>query len=198
MAETFTAAGICVVALNYALAPAVSLDEIVRQCRAALAWVYENIHRYGGDRDRIHVAGSSAGAHLAAMLCAAAWAPSFGLPEGVVKGATLLSGLYDLEPLLLTHPNEWLKLDRAAALRNSPIRMLPPPGLPMVFSYAPNETDEFKRQSEVYMAACQAVGCNCQFVAAPGTNHFDIVFELCRKDSALTQAVWQTIWPGPR
>src|SRR6202012_541152 len=42
MAECLTRAGACVVAVNYALAPHVTLSEIVRQCRAAVAWVYKH------------------------------------------------------------------------------------------------------------------------------------------------------------
>src|SRR5215510_1230174 len=70
MAECLTQAGACVVAVNYALAPHVSLAEIVRQSRAAVAWVHAHAHEFGGDPARIRVAGSSAGGHLAAMMLA--------------------------------------------------------------------------------------------------------------------------------
>ena len=188
MADALTRAGACVVPLNYGLAPDVSLDEIVRQCRAAIAWIHGHIAEFGGDPARIHVAGSSAGAHLAAMLIAPSWPAEFGLPDDAVAGATLISGLYDLAPLPLTHVNAWLRLDTAGARRNSPIHQLPARPLPLVFSYAPNETDEFKRQTETYLAACRARGCPCAFVAMPGTNHFDIVLALAERDSPLTAA----------
>jgi arylformamidase len=198
MAPAFTEAGICVVAVNYALAPDVGLDEIVRQCRAALAWVFRHIGEFGGDRAQVHVAGSSAGAHLAAMLIAPGWQAPFDLPEDAVAGATLLSGLYDLEPMRMTPVNDWLALDAAAAQRNSPLFHLPARPLPLVFSYAPNETDEFKRQTETYLAACRAVGCRCEFVAMPGTNHFDLVLATADPASALTAAIFRTIGEGAR
>ncbi|HXW28129.1 MAG TPA: alpha/beta hydrolase [Xanthobacteraceae bacterium] len=198
MAPAFTQGGICVVAVNYALAPDVGLDEIVRQCRAALAWVFHHIGEFGGDGARVHVGGSSAGAHLAAMLIAPGWQAPFGLPEDAVAGATLLSGLYDLEPMRMTHVNEWLALDAAAAHRNSPLFHLPARPLPLVFSYAPNETDEFKRQTEIYLAACHAVGCRCEFVAMPGTNHFDLVLTTADPASPLTAAIFRTIRGGAR
>ena len=193
MAPAFTAAGICVVAINYALAPDVGLDEIVRQCRAALAWVCGHIGEFGGDAARVHVCGSSAGAHLAAMLTAPGWQAQLDLPEDAVAGATLLSGLYDLEPMRMSYVNEWMQLDAAAAQRNSPLFHLPARPLPLVFSYAPNETDEFKRQTETYLAACRAVGCPCEFVAMPGTNHFDLALATADPATALTAAIFRTL-----
>ncbi|HWK43980.1 MAG TPA: alpha/beta hydrolase [Stellaceae bacterium] len=189
MAEAMTQAGICVVAINYTLAPVASLDEIVRQCRAALAWTHANIVPYGGDPARIHIGGSSAGAHLAAMLAAPGWTAAAGLPKDVVKGMTLLSGLYDLTLIPRTHINEWMHLDAAAAERNSPLWRLPRPGTRIVGSYAPRETDEFKRQSEVYFAACHAAGCHVEVVPVPGTNHFDIPCALADAVSPLSLAV---------
>ncbi len=185
MAEAMGQAGICTVAVNYALAPSVTLDEIVRQCRAALDWVHANIAAHGGDPARIHVGGSSAGAHLAAMLA--------GPDEGRIRGLTLLSGLYDLTQIPHTHVNEWMRLDAAAAARNSPLWRLPRPGTRIVGSYAPKETDEFKRQSEVYFAACHATGCAVTVVPVPGSNHFDIPFELADPQSRLSLAVRQAI-----
>ena len=110
MAEHLTRVGACVVAVNYALAPVVTLAEITRQCRAAVSWVHTHAREFGGDPARIHVCGSSAGGHLAAMMLAPGWEADFGVPGNLVAGATLLSGLFDLEPVRLGHPNEWLKL----------------------------------------------------------------------------------------
>jgi arylformamidase len=189
MAECLTRAGACVVAVNYALAPQVSLAEIVRQCRAAVAWVYKHAVEFGGDPERIHVSGSSAGGHLAAMMLAPGWEPDFGVPDNLVAGATLLSGLYDLEPVRLGHPNEWLKLGAADVAALSPLLHLPERPVPVIVSYAPSETDEFKRQSEAYMAAVMARGCHVRFVPMPGTSHYDIVFGLAQRESPLAQAV---------
>jgi arylformamidase len=193
MAECFTQAGACVVAVNYALAPLVTLAEIVRQCRAAVAWLHAHAREFGGDPARIHVGGSSAGGHLAAMMLAPGWEADFGVPNNLVAGATLLSGLYDLEPILLGHPNEWLKLGSADVAVLSPLLHVPERAVPLVVSYAPSETDEFKRQSEAYMAAAMARGCPIRFVPMPGTNHFDIVFGLADRKNPLAHAVIETM-----
>ncbi|MCK8784676.1 alpha/beta hydrolase [Roseomonas sp. NAR14] len=203
MATGLVAAGACVVVVNYALAPSVTLEEIVRQCRAALAWVHREIHRYGGDPGAIHVSGSSAGAHLAAMLAAGGgWQAEFGLPERAVAGATLLSGLYELEPLLRCLPNDWLRLDAARARALSPALLPPPPpGLPILCSVAPGETGEFRRQTADYRARAAGAGCAAELVPAPGaSNHFDIVFALDDPATAIGAALLRAMRlpvPGP-
>lgn len=196
MAPAFTQAGATVVAVNYSLAPGASLDTIVDQCRRALAWVHHNIARYHGDAKRIHVCGSSAGGHLVGMLVAGGWHAEYGVPENVVAGAAPLSGLFDLTPLPHTHINEWMKLSADDAQRNSPQFHLPAHGCPMIVSYGETETAEFKRQSNDYLAAWQAKGFAGEYVPMPGTNHFDIVLELGRADSALTQAIFRQMGIG--
>jgi len=193
MAEHLTQAGACVVAVNYALAPVVTLTEITRQCRAAVAWLHAHAHEFGGDPARIHVCGSSAGGHLAAMMLVPGWEADFGVPNNLVAGATLLSGLYDLEPVRLGHPNEWLKLSTSDVAANSPLLHMPERAVPLVVSYAPSETDEFKRQSEAYMGAAAARGCPVRFVTMPGTNDYDIVFGLAHRESPLAKAVLETM-----
>ena len=40
------------------------------------------------------------------MMLASGWQAAHGVPDNLVAGATLLSGIYDLEPVRLGHPNE--------------------------------------------------------------------------------------------
>jgi arylformamidase len=189
MAKTFVEAGCAVIAINYALAPAVSLHEIVRQCRAALRWTVEHAAEFNGDAARIHVCGSSAGGHLTGMMIARDWAQNFGLPEGFIQSASLLSGLMDLEPVRLSNCNEWCKLDEVGAKALSPIEHLPAKPLPLVIAYGTSETTEFLRQSECYAAACKALRSEVAIVNEPQSNHFDLPLRLCAPQAALTKAV---------
>ena len=127
------------------------------------------------------------------MMLVPGWEADFGAPNNLVAGATLLSGLYDLEPVRLGHPNEWLKLSTTDATMLSPLLHMPERAVPLVVSYAPSETDEFKRQSETYLAAAAARGCPARFVAMPGTSHYDIVFGLAKRESPLAKAVLETM-----
>ena len=187
MAPTLTRAGITVVAVNYSLAPAVTLDHIVDQTRRAVAWVHHHIEQHHGDGRCLIIAGSSAGGHLAGMVLASGWQQRYGMDATAIAGAVLLSGLYDLTPLVETHINEWMRLSLEDAQRNSPLFALPTHGAPILVSYGSNETAEFKRQSQDYLAAWQANGFQGEYVDMPNTNHFDLVLQLNRLESPLVQ-----------
>ncbi len=187
MAPTLTRAGMTVVAVNYSLAPAVTLDHIVDQTRRAVAWVHQHIEQHHGDRQRLVIAGSSAGGHLAGMVLARGWQENYGMDSTAIAGAVLLSGLYDLSPLVDTHINDWMHLSLEAARRNSPIFALPDHRPPILVSYGSNETAEFKRQSRDYLTAWQTGSGQAEYVDMPSTNHFDLVLQLNRRDSPLVQ-----------
>ncbi|MFO1363461.1 MAG: alpha/beta hydrolase [Burkholderiales bacterium] len=179
-APAFVQRGACFVALNYALAPAASLDEIVRQCRSAIAWLYRNARRLGGDPERIHVSGTSAGGHLVAMLLADGWQAGFGLPRDAVKGGCAVSGIFDLEPLLRCSINDTLRLDAAMARRNSPLFLPPRPGAALAVVWGEVETGEWKRQNLEYASACGSAG-----IEIPGRNHYDVILDLADAGSRL-------------
>lgn len=142
-------AGFSVAVTNYTLAPQASVEEITRQQLRALAWLYRRSARLDFDRDRMVIAGHSAGGHLAAMMMAAHW-NVFGtdLPSDLIKGGVLMSGLYDLEPVRHAEfINTDLKLDKSSALRLSPGWMPQPNSAPFITAVGDLESDEFKRQT---------------------------------------------------
>ena len=196
MARNFTAHGVAVAAVNYQLAPAARLSEIVAQCRRSLAWLYTHGPAHGIDVRRIVLGGSSAGAHLAAMLLAPDWQVAFGLPPDVVKAGVLVSGLYDLAPVQQTTPNDWLALDSAEAAALSPQTCLPDAGARLCIATAEKDTDEFKRQSLDYAAACTRQGCAVQYEQIAGRNHFDVIMDWMNPQALLTKSTWDLLAPA--
>lgn len=189
MAAAFTAAGATVVAVNYSLAPAVTLDHIVDQNRRALAWVHHHIAQYNGDAAQVYLCGSSAGGHLVGMLLAPGWQQAHGLPGSAAAGACPISGLMDLAPIPATHINAWARLDATAAHRLSPLHHLPQQGGPLLACVGACETEEFRRQSRSYAEAWRARGLPGEYLEIAGTNHFDVVLELAKPDSLLTRTL---------
>jgi arylformamidase len=182
--------GVSVAVMNYALAPAVDLDEIVRQTRAALAWLHAEAGRYGIEGRRIHVGGSSAGGHLGGMLLAGGWHRAFGMPEDAVASGLLLSGLMDLKPLIHTHINDWMRLDTESARRNSPLHALPERSRAQLLAAVGGlESDAFKHQTERYLRAWTGAGHPGRRIAMEGYNHFDIALSLREPDGMLARAV---------
>ena len=189
VAERLVEAGAIAVIVNYALVPAVRIGELVRQCRAALAWVHANIGRYGGDADRIHLSGHSAGGHLVAAMAAMASQPGEPDTLGLLQGGVAISGLYDLEPIRLCYLNEKLGLDVAEEQRNSPIRHLPASAAPLVVTVGLGELPELVRQSQEYAAAWTGRGLSGHYLPVAGHEHFSILEELARPGGAILGAL---------
>lgn len=164
--------GVAYAAVDYTLAPTATLDEIVAECRTACRMLAERAPDLNVDPSRVVLAGSSAGAHLAAMVAADPTnAPH---PAAMV----LLSGVYELEPLIGTSINAAVGMDAASVARNSPARLPivePPPAL---IAYGDNETDQFKCQSRLYATLLKEAGGAVTQLEIEGRNHFDIVGDL--------------------
>ncbi|MSO74843.1 MAG: alpha/beta hydrolase [Alphaproteobacteria bacterium] len=190
VAEGFRPNGIATVVINYGLAPATRMDEIVRQNRAALAWVYRNAGSFGGDPARLHVTGQSAGGHLATMMLATDW-PAFGsdLPADMVKSACSMSGIYDLEPIRLCYLNDKVHLDTEEAKRNSPIHQRYVVRAPLMFVSGDIESAEYARQAEAMEALWHRLNYPSNIVLLKGYNHFTLVHQLQEPASRLTQAL---------
>ena len=179
--------GIATAIVNYSLAPAVPLEEIVAQARRAVVWLRENARWHGADPSRIVVAGHSAGGHLAAM-CAV---------DAPVNGVVTLSGLHDLRPVL-PYANAWLQLDDARAEALSPL-LLPPAAPTAVIARAgERETFAFKDQAADFAEAWRAYDCETSSGVTEGDNHFTIIERLVDPNDPLTVQVADLALAGGR
>ena len=188
MAGMLADAGIATVAVDYGLAPHTPLEEIVRQVRAAVAWVYHHGAEHGLDPNRIVVGGSSAGGHLTATTMVSGWQAEFGLPDDVVRAAMPISGLFDIRPLVDSFANEWLGLDDSRASALSPMLQTDRVGPRAVVAVAEHDGVGFLEQSRKFHEAW-ARRSESELLVVPDRNHYDIFLDLAEPDSALGRAL---------
>ena len=170
----FVERGVTVANVDYALCPDVTLDEIVAEMRACLAFVHDHAGEWGCDPARLFVGGHSAGAHLTAMLLAD---PA---SAALIAGAHCMSGIYETPVVRRISVNEEVRLGGAMAARNNAFARPPARPVPMVVSVGGDEPAGWRAQSAGYAEIAEAAGCAVERVIVPGANHFSMLFDAVR------------------
>ncbi|XP_017693208.1 PREDICTED: kynurenine formamidase isoform X3 [Lepidothrix coronata] len=171
------------------------MDTMVLQVRRSLAFLVEQYPEIRG----IYLCGHSAGAHLAAMVLFTDWTEFHVVPDIKVplpSGAVLVSGVYDLEPILHTYVNDALNMSREVAQRNSPMRHVAPAvpaACEVLVVVAQHDSPEFRRQSQEYSQALRAAGWSVSLLDLAGVDHFDVIEKLSENSYILTQVILNMI-----
>ena len=147
---------------------------MIRQVRSAVAWVYRNAARFGGDPERVYIIGHSSGAHLSGCTLVTDWQKEFGLPANVIKGGLLMSGMYDLEPVRLSKRSKYVNFTDEVEQTLSSQRHLDKLNAPIIVAYGDQETPEFQRQGREFAAAVKAAGKPVELIVGEGFNHFEM------------------------
>lgn len=177
--------GMSVFVVNYALCPWVTLDEITRQARASIAWAWRHASDHNGDRNRLLVAGHSAGAHLAAMCLQTDWRHHYGLDDDCIRAALLISGVYDIAPLRYSYLQPLIQLDEGIIRRNSPMFGVRKSRSEVLLTWGDRESDEFARQSREFHARWIEAGNRGECLVQEGHDHFTAIYGLEDPQSAL-------------
>ena len=158
------------------------------QVRRALLWLWQNVAAHGGDPHRIHIAGHSSDANLVGQLLMTDWLRDFNAPADLVKSATFMSGLGDLEPVRLSFRNQQLGLMPETVAAVSLLRRGALVRCPLLVAVGANETEDYLRQSREVAEGWAAQGQPAQLFALAGRHHFDAVLEWADPASALFRA----------
>jgi arylformamidase len=171
--------GIGVAVPSYDLCPAVGIDDIIGQMRAAS----RELIRHGRP---LVISGHSAGGHLAACMLATDWpALDTSLPKNAVQAAYAISGLFDLGPLVETSINEALGLDHVAARAASPLFWAPPMHGSLDAVVGGNESAEYFRQSRTIVDVWGKAGVATRLGTVPDANHFTAIAPLADPNSPM-------------
>jgi len=85
--------GVAVVSVGYRLSPAASVDGIIEDAAAAIAWVKRHIAEYGGSERLIFVSGHSAGGYLGMMtVLDKSYLQKYGIDADGIAGLIPFSG----------------------------------------------------------------------------------------------------------
>ena len=168
--------GVAVATLGYRLVPAVTLEDVAGDVRAALDYLAENAEAMHLDASRVLVSGISAGAHLAAMAVTEENSAASQLSPGA---AVLLSGVYDIRPLAGTTPGVALSNSKSSDLsRFSPLGRPPPSDCCCLIAWGADETAVFHNQSRALAAHWANWGVTATAMSLQDTNHYTVVDNL--------------------
>ena len=175
LSETFVDSGAHFIAVDFnnVIETNGNLMALAEQVRRAVAWVYRNAFRIGGDPNRLYVSGVSSGGHLASVVLTTDWQKDFGLPVDTVKGGLCASGMYDLYPVTLSARSNYVKFTTEVVESLSAQRHLDRLVSPIIVGHGTLETPEFQRQSREFTAAVRAAGKSVTALVGEGYNHFE-------------------------
>ncbi|XP_072176634.1 kynurenine formamidase-like [Diadema setosum] len=182
--------GVVVCVMEYTLAPKCLVADIVAEIEQGVMFAARRFP----DTRGLYLAGHSAGGHLSAMMLSVDWSCRLQERANVIKGICLMSGLYDLRPLVETEINDPLSLTLSSASAVSPallVDAIPQTniGIKVHLPVAEFDPPAFQRQAKDYCELLTARGMDAVTMVVPGRDHFDEITEMHQEESFLQQVL---------
>ena len=187
LAKPFVENNILYFSINHELCPTVTLSEIVKQVTEAIVWIYNNCKKFGGNKNKITISGHSAGAHLCAMIMENNW-DKYNIPKNVIKGAALISGIYQPELVLNLSVNKEIKLSKKEAINNTP--KSPKENIPVILTcVGEKEPEGWKEQTKLFSKNI-IDSCNClDFSILENENHFSMMISFSNSEHKFVKKI---------
>ena len=172
--------GYIVVIPDYRLVPEVRYPGFVEDGAAAVTWVQREIARFGGNPNRIHLTGHSAGAHIAALLTLdSRWLHQSGAPAHSIRSFAGLAGPYDFLPFT-SDASKAAFGQMPDPKPSQPITYARGDAAPMLLLTGSADTTVKPRNSKALAAAQTRARAQAQAMLYEGLGHSDIVMALAR------------------
>lgn len=198
--RAFVDQGFVFVSVNYRFVPQVTVKKMTGDIAKAIKWVHDNAEQYGGAPDSIFVAGHSAGAHLAALVCTdESYLEAEGLRLSAIKGCIPVdTAMYDISSQLKNAGPLRVGIYTTAFGRSdadhtslSPIMHAAkdkdiPPFLILHVADRPDAAS----QSRVFAKALADAGVSAKMVSGEGKTHATINRDLGLPEDEPTKAVF--------
>ena len=180
-APAVTGRGAALVVPEFNNVSEVSLPQMVAQCREAVDWTVLHAASFGGDPERVYLAGHSSGAHLASCVL---------LRDPPVKGALVISGMYELHAPMLSARSKYVKITPEELDAASAMRHLGRVRCPVAVAWSVGDSPEFRRQARVFAAALEGMGKLASRTEVFSPNHFEEPRQLADPGSQLSRVLF--------
>lgn len=192
--------GFVFVSTNYRFVPHVTIDVMAGDIAQAIRWVHDHAEKFGGDKNRIIVAGHSAGAQLAALLCTdERYLKAEGLSLAIVKGCVPVDGdTYDVPLQIATVEERRANIyrqkfgDEASQKNLSPVsHVARGKPIPPVLILHVADHPETKLQSDRLVKVLTDAGLDARAFPAQGKDHTTINADLGQDQDEPTRVLLQ-------
>lgn len=178
--RAFAKRGYVVVIPDYRKVPDVRFPAFIEDGAAAVRWTRENIAQFGGDADRIALAGHSAGAHTAVTLALdPRWLEAEGVAPETVRAIIGLSGPYDFYPFdkkrSIDAMSQWPK-----PRDTQPIEFARADAPPMLLVTSSEDTVVRPYNAVNLAARLREVGAPVEFENYQGLSHEDVMMAISK------------------
>jgi triacylglycerol lipase len=191
-----TKSGFVGVNLNYRLAPQSPWPAGAEDVASAIQWVADNIGARGGDPARIFLMSHSAGAvHVATYVAH----PEFHkVKDGGIKGAIMVSGIYNLVATTLADPERaYFGTDPNLYPERSSEQGLLVAKIPLMIVTAELDPPGFSKQFDLVKdASCKAQISCVRALVLPQHNHMSEVYSINTADTRLTDQILDFVKAG--
>lgn len=184
------------VAINYRLSPRATWPDHIVDVKRAIAWIRDNIARYGGDPDYIAITGGSAGGHLSSLAALTPnekeFQPGFEDVDTTIRAAIPMYGVYDFrnrdgsgrEDMKDMLTKAVMKVSEAEAPdtwdQASPVAQISPDAPPFMVIHGENDSLVPVEQARSFVAALRQESSKpVVYAELPGTQHaFDVFWSV--------------------
>lgn len=176
--QAFASEGCVAVVADYRLYPRIKYPAFVEDAAAALVWVHGNIAQYGGDANRIFLAGHSAGAYNAAMVAAhPQYLKNAGGKREWIRGVIGVAGPYDFKPSE-EEPGVKDAFSTVADAASMPVAYIGKGLPPMLLAHGRNDRRVKLRNTESLANKLREQGNEVEEIIYPSASHTAIIVSL--------------------
>ncbi|MBB5574337.1 MULTISPECIES: alpha/beta hydrolase [Rhizobium] len=174
--------GYAVAIPSYTLCPENRLTVIAKEVAAAIGAAADMVD------GPMMLAGHSAGGQLATRMVTAT-SPLAASIQARIRHVVSISGLHDLRPIMKRAMNEYLRIDAAEAMAESPALLEPAENVRLTCWVGGAERAEFIRQNALLANIWTGLGAATAAIVEPDQNHFTILDGLTDPIHPLTRTL---------